>query len=79
MQWLNWLLFIVTALVFLSLFRLSKRAQKNPNSNPLSEADVYLAYGRKQEAIEVLKSALAADPDNSEIKQKLKEIQQSSC
>ncbi|MDH4275777.1 MAG: hypothetical protein OEW08_12135, partial [Gammaproteobacteria bacterium] len=42
-------------------------------SDPLSEAEVYLTYGRYQKAKEVLKSAIQADPDRHELKLKLLE------
>lgn len=42
--------------------------------DPLAEAEVYLAYGRDEQAEEVLKEAARRDPDRSEIKLKLLEI-----
>ena len=44
--------------------------------DPLAEADVYLAYGRDEQAEEVLKEAVARDPGRHELKLKLLEIYQ---
>ena len=43
--------------------------------NPISEADVYLAYGREEQAIEVLQEALKSDPDNSTVRAKLESLE----
>lgn len=42
--------------------------------DPLAEAEVYLAYGRDEQAEEVLKEAARRDPERSEVKLKLLEI-----
>ena len=42
--------------------------------DPLAEAEVYLAYGRTEQAEEVLRDAAAKHPDRPEIKLKLLEI-----
>jgi pilus assembly protein FimV len=42
--------------------------------DPLSEADVYIAYGRYQQAEELIKQAIEKFPDREELKQKLLEI-----
>ncbi len=42
-------------------------------NDPLSEAEVYLTYGRYQKAKEVLRSAIQSDPDRHELKLKLLE------
>lgn len=42
--------------------------------DPLSEADVYLAYGRYQQAEELMRNALAQEPEKDSFKQKLLEI-----
>jgi len=44
--------------------------------DPLAEAEVYLAYGRDEQAEEVLKEALQRHPTRSELKLKLLEIYQ---
>jgi pilus assembly protein FimV len=46
----------------------------NDDSDPLTEADVYLAYGRIQQAEDVLQAALAASPEDSAIRLKLLEV-----
>ncbi|WP_293373563.1 FimV/HubP family polar landmark protein [Nevskia sp.] len=42
-------------------------------SDPLTEADFHLAYGLYDEAAQMLKNAIAADPERSELKLKLAE------
>lgn len=42
--------------------------------DPISEADVYLAYGRHQQAQDILKDALKANPNRNELKLKLLEV-----
>ena len=44
------------------------------DSDPLTEADVYLAYGRIQQAEDVLQAALATSPEDSAIRLKLLEV-----
>jgi pilus assembly protein FimV len=48
--------------------------QGDESSDPLTEADVFIAYGRVQQAEDVIKNALQSDPDNHELKMKLIEI-----
>ena len=45
--------------------------------DPLAEAEVYMAYGRDEQAEEVLKEAAENNPDRHELKLKLLEIYQS--
>ncbi len=42
--------------------------------DPIAEAEVYLAYGRDEQAEEILKEAMAKDPTRHELKLKLLEI-----
>jgi Tfp pilus assembly protein FimV len=42
--------------------------------NPITEAEVYLAYGRKEQAIEILQEALRANPAREDVRKKLNEI-----
>ncbi len=42
--------------------------------DPLTEADVYMAYGRNQQAEELLKSAIASKPERLDYSQKLLEV-----
>lgn len=42
--------------------------------DPISEADVYLAYGRHQQAEDIIRAALESDPERNELKLKLLEV-----
>lgn len=42
--------------------------------DPVAEADVYIAYGREAQAIEILKDALRAHPERNAVRVKLLEI-----
>ncbi len=42
--------------------------------DPISEADVYLAYGRHQQAEEIIRAALENTPERNELKLKLLEV-----
>ena len=42
--------------------------------DPVSEADVYLAYGRHQQAEDILNEALAKEPERNDVKLKLLEV-----
>ncbi len=42
--------------------------------DPVSEADVYIAYGRYQQAEDLLKQAMSRDPDRLALKHKLLEV-----
>ncbi len=42
--------------------------------DPITEADVYMAYGRFQQAESLLKDALESDPERMELKSKLLEV-----
>jgi pilus assembly protein FimV len=48
--------------------------QGDDASDPLTEADVFIAYGRVQQAEEVIRSALQGNPENRDLKMKLIEI-----
>lgn len=43
-------------------------------SDPLTEADVFIAYGRVQQAEDVVKNALKKSPENMDLKVKLMEV-----
>ncbi|VAX04589.1 hypothetical protein MNBD_GAMMA20-2163 [hydrothermal vent metagenome] len=50
-------------------------AQTNASDvDPVSEADVYLAYGRHQQAEEIIRAALEDAPERNELKLKLLEV-----
>ncbi len=42
--------------------------------DPLSEADVYLAYGRHQQAEDIIRAALETEPERNDLKLKLLEV-----
>lgn len=46
----------------------------NADVDPVQEADVYLAYGRDEQAAEILRDALSADPDRIALHAKLCEV-----
>ncbi len=48
--------------------------QSEAEADPIAEADVYLAYGRFQQAEELIKGAIEAEPDRIELRGKLLEI-----
>jgi len=48
--------------------------QGHDESDPITEADVYLAYGRIQQAEDVLQAALENTPENAELRVKLLEV-----
>jgi pilus assembly protein FimV len=52
--------------------------QGHDESDPVTEADVYLAYGRIQQAEDVLQAALEKTPDDAELKLKLLEVYHAS-
>ena len=55
---------------------LSRKRGLQGDVDPLAEAEVYIAYGRKTEAAEILKEAIKAYPDRrNEFEAKLREIQ----
>ena len=74
-NWINIALFVLVIALVLVLPWMVKRLQKGKIVSPIAEADIYLAYGRKQQAIEILKGALSADPDNIELSAKLRELE----
>lgn len=53
-------------------------AEGDGATDPLAEADVYLAYGRYQQAADLVKEALETDPDREELHLKLLEIYQAA-
>jgi len=49
-------------------------AQEPAEHDPITEAEVYLAYGRIQQAEDVLQAALQREPDNDAVRLKLLEV-----
>lgn len=51
------------------------RGQASDKVDPLAEAEVYVAYGRKQQAIEILEGALKDHPSRrKEFESRLREL-----
>ena len=48
--------------------------QNDAEADPIAEADVYLAYGRYQQAEELIRGALSRSPQRSELRLKLLEV-----
>ena len=66
-------LLIGLALVMLFVF-LKSKIQGSSSADPLAEAEVYLAYGRKKQAIETLEKAKLEHPNRTDIQAKLDEL-----
>lgn len=66
-------LLIGLALVMLFVF-LKSKSQGGSSADPLAEAEVYLAYGRKKQAIEILEKAKLEYPNRTDIQAKLDEL-----
>ncbi len=49
---------------------------KSNEADPLAEADVYLAYGREKQAMEILEQASRKYPDRQDIADRLAELKQ---
>jgi len=57
-----------------SMSGMDSMAQDSADVDPISEADVYLAYGRHQQADDISRQALARSPDRVELRAKLLEV-----
>lgn len=55
--------------------RLLKRFAKGMPVDPIAEATVFLAYGRKEQALEVLRDALVVSPNSKDILAKMRDIE----
>jgi Tfp pilus assembly protein FimV len=68
-------LFLFIGLAAAILFVLLKTENKSGiDADPIDEAEVYLAYGRKKQAIEILEKAKLAYPNRTDIRTKLDEL-----
>ena len=56
---------------FLTVYSDSDAVVQADEVDPIAEADVYIAYGREEQAEEVLLDGVASSPDRIDIKQKL--------
>jgi Tfp pilus assembly protein FimV len=64
-------------LLLLALWAMVKVRSKDKNSgpaDPLAEAEVYLAYGQRAKAIDILQKARVTHPDRADITMKLNEL-----
>jgi Tfp pilus assembly protein FimV len=71
------LILIVSAFVVLGflIYKLSKtRKGDGDGVDPIAEAAVYVAYGRKNQAIALLEEALRHNPAREDIATKLREL-----
>ncbi len=65
---------IVLILLILNGFKMPK-SDSSQIADPVAEADVYIAYGRKAQAIEILKTAIKHDPSHRDIQAKLEMLE----
>lgn len=79
-RWLFVILPVLGILLFWLFKQLSPKHPTNtateppPAADPIAEAEVYCAYGRKQQAKQVLQTALDKDPNNARIREKLAQL-----
>ncbi len=66
---------ILGAVLALGLFLMkggmTRKSGEKSTSDPLAEAEVYLAYGRKNQALAVLEEALQKDPSRTDISKRI--------
>lgn len=69
----------VLALIILGILYMQRNhsIQTDIVADPVVEAEVYLIYGEKKRAIEILSLALESEPHRQDIASKLREIQRS--
>ena len=69
------LLFAGLGLLLVTFFIYFKsKSQGGSSADPLAEAEVYVAYGRKKQAIEILEKANLENPNRTDIQAKLDEL-----
>jgi Tfp pilus assembly protein FimV len=51
-------------------------SEANAHLDPIAEADVYLAYGNKQQAVNILRKAAQENPGRADILEKIREIRE---
>lgn len=68
---------IIGALIFVVLIAVAiiqkRKLSNTPSQNPIGEAEVYLAYGRKKEAKEILEKYLLSNPSDPKALELLKQ------
>lgn len=62
--------------VLIGVILVMSRNQKVGKTDPLADAETYLAFGRKSQAIEILERASIAYPNRSDLKAKLRELKE---
>jgi hypothetical protein len=61
--------------LFVSYGSLSRRRDdRSVVVDPIAEADVYLAYGRRKQAISILEEASRANPSDERIRKRLHDV-----
>ncbi len=60
--------------LFLMKGGMTRKSGEKSTFNPLAEAEVYLAYGRKNQALAILEEALQKDPSRTDISEKLRAL-----
>jgi len=73
-----WLILgLVLALgLFLINGGLTRKPNENATSDPLAEAEVYVAYGRKKQALSILEEALQKDPSRTDILERIRALKE---
>lgn len=51
-----------------------KKAVRSETGDPIAESDIYIAYGRYQQAVDLLTNAIDAEPNRSDLRMKLLEV-----
>jgi pilus assembly protein FimV len=51
-----------------------KKAVRSETGDPIAESDIYIAYGRYQQAVDLLTNAIDAEPNRSDLRVKLLEV-----
>ena len=60
--------------IFLMRGGFAKKIGGKSDADPLAEAEVYIAYGRDKQAVEILTEALRKDPSRADIAARLREL-----
>lgn len=61
-------------LLVITFLFLKSKTQGSSSADPLAEAEVYITYGRKKQAIEILENAKLEYPNRTDIQAKLDEL-----
>jgi len=71
-----WLALGVVLAVGLFLLQgwMSRKSGEKSTADPLAEAEVYIAYGRKTQALAMLEEALQKDPSRTDISARIREL-----